>query len=53
MFYGFGLFIDQDPALGPIVHHPVVSGLRQPDALASGHRHRIVAVANRTYATPR
>jgi CubicO group peptidase (beta-lactamase class C family) len=53
MFYGFGLFVDQDPVLGPIVHHPggypgFGSQMRWHPASGTG----IVAVANSTYATP-
>jgi CubicO group peptidase (beta-lactamase class C family) len=53
MSYGFGLIIDQDPALGPIVHHAggypgFGSHMRWHPATGTG----VVAVANSTYATP-
>ena len=53
MSYGFGLFIDHDPALGTIVHHPggypgFGSQMRWHPASGTG----VVAVANSTYATP-
>jgi CubicO group peptidase (beta-lactamase class C family) len=51
--YGFGLFIDQDPALGRIVHHPggypgFGSYMRWHPATGTG----VFAMANSTYATP-
>jgi CubicO group peptidase (beta-lactamase class C family) len=53
MSYGFGLIIDQDPALGRIVHHAggypgFGSHMRWHPATGTG----VVAVANCTYATP-
>jgi CubicO group peptidase (beta-lactamase class C family) len=53
MSYGFGLVIDQDPALGPIVHHAggypgFGSHMRWHPATGTG----VVALANCTYATP-
>ena len=53
MSYGFGLYIDQDPALGQIVHHPggypgFGSHMRWHPATGIG----VVALANSTYATP-
>jgi CubicO group peptidase (beta-lactamase class C family) len=53
MSYGFGLIIDHDPALGPIVHHPggypgFGSHMRWHLATGTG----VVALANCTYATP-
>jgi CubicO group peptidase (beta-lactamase class C family) len=53
MSYGFGLVIDHDPALGPIVHHAggypgFGSHMRWHPATGNG----VVAVANSTYATP-
>jgi serine-type D-Ala-D-Ala carboxypeptidase/endopeptidase len=51
--YGFGLYVDQDPALGRIVHHPggypgFGSHMRWHPATGIG----VVALANSTYATP-
>jgi CubicO group peptidase (beta-lactamase class C family) len=51
--YGFGLYVDQDPALGRIVHHPggypgYGSHMRWHPATGIG----VVAMANSTYATP-
>jgi serine-type D-Ala-D-Ala carboxypeptidase/endopeptidase len=51
--YGFGLYVDQDPALGRIVHHPggypgFGSHMRWHPATGIG----VVAMANSTYATP-
>ena len=53
MSYGFGLLIDQDPALGRIVHHPggypgFGSHMRWHPATGTG----VIALANSTYATP-
>jgi CubicO group peptidase (beta-lactamase class C family) len=53
MSYGFGLLIDQDPALGRIVHHAggypgFGSHMRWHPATGTG----VVALANCTYATP-
>jgi CubicO group peptidase (beta-lactamase class C family) len=53
MSYGFGLVIDQDPALGQIVHHAggypgFGSHMRWHPATGTG----VVALANSTYATP-
>jgi len=53
MTYGFGLVIDEDPALGQIVHHAggypgFGSHMRWHPATGTG----VVAVANGTYATP-
>jgi len=53
MSYGFGLVIDQDPALGRIVHHAggypgFGSHMRWHPATGTG----VVALANGTYATP-
>src|SRR5579859_102911 len=53
MSYGFGLYIDQDAALGRIVHHPggypgFGSHMRWHPATGTG----VVALANSTYATP-
>lgn len=53
MFYGFGLYIDQDPELGLIVHHPggcpgFGSQMRWHPATGTG----VVAVANGSHATP-
>ncbi len=53
MSYGFGLYIDHDPALGQIVHHPggypgFGSHMRWHPATGIG----VVGLANSTYATP-
>jgi CubicO group peptidase (beta-lactamase class C family) len=53
MSYGFGLVIDHDPALGPIVHHAggypgFGSHMRWHPATGTG----VVALANSTYAAP-
>jgi CubicO group peptidase (beta-lactamase class C family) len=53
MSYGFGLVIDQDAALGQIVHHAggypgFGSHMRWHPATGTG----VVALANSTYATP-
>jgi CubicO group peptidase (beta-lactamase class C family) len=53
MSYGFGLIIDQDAKLGPIVHHPggypgFGSHMRWHPATGTG----VIAMANSTYATP-
>ncbi len=53
MSYGCGLYIDQDAALGRIVHHPggypgFGSHMRWHPATGTG----VVALANSTYATP-
>jgi hypothetical protein len=53
MSYGFGLYVDQEPELGPVVHHPGGypgwgSQMRWHPASGTG----IVAMANSTYATP-
>jgi len=51
--YGYGLFIDQDTALGRIIHHPggypgFGSHMRWHPATGTG----VIALANSTYATP-
>ena len=51
--YGFGLFVDQDPELGRIVHHPggypgFGSHMRWHPATGIG----VIGLANSTYATP-
>lgn len=53
MSYGFGLIIDQDPKLGPVVHHAggypgFGSHMRWHPATGTG----VVGLANGTYATP-